>query len=180
MVKVQRFGVVPYLNVAPIIEGLRGDPSVELVRDVPSRLLDRLRRGEIDAGIVPSIDYASAPELLAVPGIAIAARGPVRSVRLLHGVPLDDVRTVALDESSHTSVALLRVLLRERLGRDPEYLTRPPELDAMLEEADAALLIGDAALFAGEDQPSLDLGAEWLARTGLPFVFAFWAAPAGA
>ena len=175
-----RLGVVPYLNVAPIVHGLLTDASVTLVRDVPSRLLDRLLAGEIQAATLPSIDYARAPEPLAiVRGIAIGSRGPVRSVRLVHQGPVDQIRRVALDESSHTSVALLRVLLRERLGRDPEYITRPPELPAMLDEADAALLIGDPALFGDEERPSLDLGAEWTALTQAPMVWAFWAAPRG-
>jgi chorismate dehydratase len=173
-----RLGVVPYLNVEPIVYGLRADPSVQLVRDVPAKLLKRLLAGEIDAGIVPSIDYAGA-DLRIVSGIAIASRGPVRSVRLVHRVPIEAIQTVALDSSSHTSVALLKVLLRERLGRDPAYKTRPPELPAMLDDADAALIIGDPALFAGEDRPYLDLGAEWTALTGLPFVYAFWACVSG-
>lgn len=174
-----RLGVVPYLNVAPMIYGLVGDPAVELVRDVPSRLLARLRAGEIDAGTIPVVDYAEAEGFEIVPAIAIASRGAVRSVRLVHEGPLERVRSVAIDASSHTSVALLRVLLREILGRDPEYLVRPPDVAAMLRQADAALLIGDPALFATGDRPYLDLGAEWTSRTGRPFVYAFWAAPAG-
>jgi chorismate dehydratase len=104
----------------------------------------------------------------------------VRSVRLVHQVPIEKIERVALDESSHTSVALLRVLLKERLGREPEYVTRPPELPAMLDEADAALVIGDPALFSSDEHPFLDLGSEWTSRTALPFVYAFWAAPPGA
>jgi predicted solute-binding protein len=151
------------------------------VRDVPSRLLERLLAGEIQAATLPSIDYArSATALDLVPGVAIACQGPVRSVRLVHAVPVEQIRRVALDASSHTSVALLKILLHERLGRDPEFVTRPPELPAMLEESDAALIIGDPALFAGDDRPSLDLGEEWIRLTRLPFVFAFWAAPHGA
>jgi chorismate dehydratase len=174
-----RLGVVPYLNVAPMIHGLDGDPSVRLIRDVPSKLLKRLLAGEMDAGTVPSIDYVGAAnELRIISGIAIASRGPVRSVRLVHWGLVEDVKTVALDSSSHTSVALLKVLLRERLGRDPEYVTCAPDLDAMLARADAALLIGDPALFSRGDHAYLDLGAEWTALTGLPFVYAFWAARA--
>jgi chorismate dehydratase len=179
-----RLGVVPYLNVEPIVYGLRDQPDIQLVRDVPAGLLARLEAGEIDAGTIPSIDYAVAalrPEPFEiVPDIAIAARGAVRSVKLVHRVPVEEIRRVALDSSSHTSVALLRVLLRERLGRDPEYVTRPPDLPAMLEDADAALLIGDPALFSTDSHPHLDLGAEWMALTGKPFVFAFWLARMGA
>ena len=131
-----RLGVVPYLNVAPMIHGLEADPSVRLVRDVPSKLLKRLLAGEIDAGTIPSIDYAgAADELRIVYGIAIASRGPVRSVRLVHKGAVEDVKTVALDSSSHTSVALLKVLLQERGGRQPEYVTSAPNLDAMMQRA---------------------------------------------
>jgi chorismate dehydratase len=174
-----RLGVVPYLNVAPMIHGLRDDPGVVLMRDVPSRLLRRLQAGEFAAGTIPAVDYAAAEGLEIVPGIAIASRGAVRSVRLVHGKPLEQIRTVALDTSSHTSVALLRVLLRERLGREPEYVERAPDLPAMLAQADAALLIGDPALFAADGRPYLDLGAAWTEMTGLPFVYAFWASPSG-
>jgi chorismate dehydratase len=168
-----RLGVVPYLNVAPIVHGLASDPSVTLVRDVPSRLRERLLAGEIDAGILPSIDYE--PTLAIVPGIAIASRGPVRSVRLVHKVPLPEIRRVAVDSSSHASAALLRVLLDARGVPGATHVVCPPDLPDMLEHADAALLIGDAALFARSELPSLDLGAEWTSLTGLPFVYAFWA-----
>jgi chorismate dehydratase len=175
-----RLGVVPYLNVAPMIHGLRNDPAVELHRDVPARLLGRLLAGEFAAGTIPAVDYAAAPGLEIVPDVAIASRGPVRSVRLVHrGQALEDVRTVALDRSSHTSVALLRLTLRERLGREPEYVEHAPDVPAMMAAADAALVIGDPALFAADGWPYLDLGAAWTEATGLPFVYAFWAAPVG-
>jgi chorismate dehydratase len=173
-----RLGVVPYLNVAPIIHGLSGDPRFEIVPEVPSRLADRLHAGEVDVGMIPSIEYALGDYAI-VPGIAIGSRGAVDSVRVFHRVPLDDVRRVALDASSRTSVVLLRILLRERLGREPEYVTAAPPLEGMLAAADAALLIGDPALYFDGDLPSIDLGQEWYERTGLPFVFAFWAGRKG-
>jgi chorismate dehydratase len=104
----------------------------------------------------------------------------VRSVSLFHRGPLEAVRRVALDTSSRTSIALTRILLRERLGRDPEYLPMAPSLPAMLEAADAALLIGDPALYFEGELSRLDLGEEWKRRTGLPFVYAFWAGRPGA
>jgi chorismate dehydratase len=174
-----RLGVVPYLNVAPMIHAFRDDPGVTLVRDVPSRLLRRLLAGEFAAGTIPAVDYAASDGLEIVPGVAIASRGAVRSVRLVYEKPLEEIRTVALDTSSHTSVALLRVLLRERLGREPEYVERAPDVPAMLSGADAALIIGDPALFAADGHPYLDLGAAWTESTGLPFVYAFWATPRG-
>jgi chorismate dehydratase len=173
-----RLGVVPYLNVAPIIHGLKADPAFEIIPEVPSRLAERLHAGTVDLGMIPSIEYA-AGDYAIVPGIAIGSRGPVRSVNLFHRKPIDALQRVALDASSRTSVALLKILLRERLGRDPEYVTLPPSVPAMLEAADAALVIGDPALYFEGDVPRLDLGAEWAERTGLPFVFAFWAGRPG-
>jgi chorismate dehydratase len=110
-----------------------------------------------------------------VPGVGIASRGPVRSVSLFHRQPLSGVRRVALDSSSRTSAALLRILLHDRLGRDPEYVVMSPSLPDMLAAADAALLIGDRALYFEGEESRLDLGQEWTERTGLPFVWAFWA-----
>lgn len=156
------------------MHGLDADPRFEILRDVPSRVADALHAGRIDLGVIPSIEYV-AGEYAIVPGVAIASRGPVRSVCLFHRRPLDELRRVALDSSSRTSAALLRILLRERLGRDPEYVTMPPSLPDMLAAADAALLIGDRALYAEGDESRLDLGEEWTGRTGLPFVWAFWA-----
>lgn len=124
--------------------------------------------------MIPSIEYA-AGDYAIVPNVAITSRGPVRSVCLFHRRPLSDIHRVALDSSSRTSAALLRVLLRERLGRDPEYVVMPPSLPDMLAAADAALLIGDRALYFDGKESRLDLGQEWTERTGLPFVWAFWA-----
>ena len=173
-----RLGVVSYLNAAPTVHGLDADPRFRLIRDVPSRVADLLHAGEVDLGLIPSIEYA-AGDYAIVPGVAIGSRGPVRSVNLYHRVPLRDVRRVALDISSRTSVALTRVLLHETLGRDPLYVPSAPSMPSMLAEADAALVIGDHALYFDGPVDRLDLGQEWLSRTGLPFVFAFWAGPLG-
>jgi chorismate dehydratase len=173
-----RLGVVPYLNVAPLIHGLEADPAFTLRREVPSRLADRLHAGEVDLGMIPSIEYA-AGEYAIVPGVGICSRGPVRSVNLFHRRPLREVRRIALDASSRTSVALLRVLLRERFQLEPECQTMPPPVGAMLENADAALVIGDPALYFEGEAERLDLGQEWTRWTGLPFVWAFWAGRPG-
>ncbi len=173
-----RLGVVSFLNAAPHSFGLDGDPRFEVTRDLPARVAARLQAGEIDLGLIPSIEYAMG-EYAIVPGIAIASRGPVRSVLLFHRGPVDTIRRVALDTSSRTSVTLARILLRERLGRDPEYVAAPPDVPRMLDRADAAVVIGDPALYYEGEEPRLDLGQEWTIRTGLPFVFAFWAGPLG-
>ena len=173
-----RLGVVPYLNVQPMVRSLRNEPSVTLESAIPSDLAGRLHTGSVDLGTVPSVEYAVG-EYALVPGVAIGSRGAVKSVVLHHTRPLTAVRRVALDASSRTSVALLRLLLLERLGHEPEYVTMPPSLEAMLDVADAALLIGDPALDARRDGPTLDLGEEWTRLTGLPFVYAVWAGPVG-
>ena len=173
-----RLGAVSYLNVEPLIYGLDHDQRFSVESDVPSRIADRLRAGDIDLGMIPSIEYAGGDYWI-VPGVGIASEGAVRSVLLFHRGRLDEVKRVAVDTSSRTSIALLRVLLAERLGREPEYLPHPPDLDEMLGVADAALLIGDAALYAEIDLTPVDLGTAWTDATTLPFVWAFWAGRAG-
>lgn len=173
-----RLGVVSYLNAAPTVHGLVGDPRFQIVRGVPSRIAALLHAGEVDLGLIPSIEYAEGDYAI-VPGVAIASRGPVRSVMLLFRGRLESVRRVAVDSSSRTSAALVRVLLRDRLGRDPEYAPMPPDVPIMLNAADAALVIGDPALYYDGDVARLDLGAEWTERTGHPFVYAFWAGRPG-
>lgn len=174
-----RLGVVDYLNAAPLVHGLDSEPGFALARATPARVAEMLHAGEVDLGLIPAVEYAFG-EYAVVPGVAIGSRGPVRSVNLYHRRPLVEVRRVALDAGSRSSAALVRVLLRARLGRDPEYVARPPCVEAMLREADAALLIGDAALYHEGEGERLDLGDEWTRLTGLPFVYAFWAGRPGA
>jgi len=173
-----RLGAVSYLNAEPSVHGLEREAGFRVERDVPSRVAERLHAGEVDLGLVPSIEYAFGRYAI-VPGVAIASRGPVRSVCLFHRGSLERVRRVAIDTSSRASAGLVRVLLHARLGRDPEYVRMAPALDAMLDQADAALLIGDPALDLESDALRLDLGDEWTRLTGLPFVYAFWAGPTG-
>jgi chorismate dehydratase len=170
---VVRLGAVSYLNAEPTVHGLEREASMAVERDLPSRVAQRLHAGEVDLALVPSIEYAFGHYAI-LPGVAIASHGPVRSVRLFHKTPLERIARVALDTSSRASVGLARVLLRARLGRDPEYVPMAPGLEAMLAGSDAALLIGDPALDAVTDLKSLDLGEEWARLTGLPFVYAFW------
>lgn len=179
-VRTCRLGVVGYLNSVPLVAGLQHDPRFELRHAVPSRVADWLAAGEVDLGLIPAIEYARQPGLRIVPGLAIASRGPVRSVLLFHKGDVDAIRRVALDTSSRTSVGLTRVLLHARLGREPEYVESAPDVEAMLAVADAALVIGDVALEHEDAAPKLDLGAEWVRQTGLPFVWAFWAGRPGA
>lgn len=128
-------------------------------------------------GLVPVAEI-SRQRLDIVPGFGIACHGAVRSILLISRTPIPQIRTLATDAGSRTSVELARVVLREVYGVTPEFVSRPPQLDSMLQECDAALLIGDAALVLDPYKLAfeiLDLGAEWYALTGLPMVFALWA-----
>ncbi len=173
-----RLGAVDYLNVRPLVHGLDASSDVILRFDVPSVCAALLAAGDIDLGMVPSITLLDRPGDCVVPGVCIGSDGPVASVALFTRKPIAEVRSIALDTSSRTSVVLTRVLCARRFDIAPSFLPHPPDLSAMLAAADAALLIGDPALFAGEaarGATKIDLGAEWTAMTGLPFVWAFWA-----
>jgi chorismate dehydratase len=172
--RLARLGAVSYLNAVPPVHGLDRDPGFRVEREVPSRVARRLHAGEVDLGLIPSIEYAFGDYAI-VPRVGIGSRGKVRSVLLFHHGPLERVRRVALDTSSRTSATLVRILLRERLPKAPQYVPMAPSLVDMLAVADAALLIGDPALDHETDAASLDLGEEWTRLTGLPFVYAFWA-----
>lgn len=171
-----RLGAVSFLNTRPLTVALEGaDTPFALSYAVPAVCADELRAGRVDLGLIPAIEYARSPEPYSiVPGVSLACRGEVLSVRLFCQKEMSQLRRVALDQSSRASAALLRILLREKYHLDPEFIETPPDLDLMLAQADAALLIGDP-VFSQRHRPSLDLGQMWLELTDLPFVFAFWA-----
>lgn len=179
-----RVGAVSYLNTVPLVWGMLHGPQheeVQLSFSIPSVCADELEHGDIEAGLVPVVEIAR-QKLEMAPGVGIACFGAVRSILLLSRVPWREVRTLAADSSSKTSVQLARIILRERFGVEPQITARRPEFEQMLSEADAALLIGDPALRISIENPPfeyLDLGEEWRALTGLPFVFAAWAGKAG-
>jgi chorismate dehydratase len=178
-----RIGAVSYLNVRPLVFGLDADPAIDLRYDVPSVCARLLAAGDIDLGMVPSITWLDRQGDRIVPGLCIGSDGPVGSVALFTRREMRDVRTVALDVSSRTSAALVRIVCRRHFAIDPVFLTQPPDVERMLEVADAALLIGDPALFLDHEARNLrkiDLGELWTDMTGLPFVWAFWSGPAGA
>lgn len=176
-----RIGAVSYLNSKPLIHGLEQfAPWAELVLDVPSRLADRLSRGDLDVALIPSIEAFRSAEYCIVSDACIACRGPVLSVRLLSRVPISAIETLALDVGSRTSVALVQILLRHRFGVTPSLQSLPLGSCTTAEsiKADAVLLIGDRAIHAtrlGFSQ-QWDLGEQWCRWTGLPFVFAMWTA----
>jgi len=179
-----RVGAVSYLNTVPLVWGMLHGPQredVQLSFSIPSACAEQLEQGEIEAGLVPVAEIAR-QKLEMAPGVGIACFGAVRSILLFSRVPWPDVRTLAADSSSKTSVQLARIILRERFGVEPQIASHQPELEPMLATADAALLIGDPALRISVENPPydyLDLGEEWGALTGLPFVFAAWAGKAG-
>ena len=146
----------------------RLDASVEEEQGVPTELNGRLLRGELDVAPISSIEYArNAGRLRMLPRLCVSSEGAVDSIQLVSKLPLEAVQTVAVTPESATSVVLTKVLLPDA--------THVP----LGEEADAKLLIGDAALKSAFEDPTPhhDLGRLWLERTGLPMVFAVWAAP---
>lgn len=179
-----RVGSVSYLNARPLARPLEDRPDLFSVRyDVPSTCAKLLHAHEIDLGLIPSIEYLQGDAYHVVPDCAVASDGAVASVALFSSRPTDEIRSIALDTSSKTSVALTKVLCARSFRISPRFLDHPPDLPAMLAQADAALLIGDHALFAdwkGAGLRKIDLGEEWKKLTGLPFVYAFWAGHPGA
>ncbi len=148
----------------------------EISYTLPSGCARALAEGSADLGIIPAAAYTQIPDLEILPEIAIASRQPVRSILLVSRKPIEDVRTVALDTSSMTSVALTKVLFAKWLGGGRTFRPMEPVLEAMLEQCDAGLLIGDPALQVDRSKyRTLDLAEEWIRFTGKPFVFAFWA-----
>ena len=185
-----RLGAVGYLNARPLVYGLDRQPRFELRYDIPSECARLLHAHAIDVGLIPSIEYLRGPGPYAfVPGPAVTSRGPVASVAIYTRVEPRDIRSIAMDTSSRTSVALATVLLRRVHGVTADALPMAPDLEAMLARADAALIIGDAALFLDHQSAirnpqsailKIDLGELWTRSTGLPFVYAVWAGWPGA
>lgn len=179
-----RIGAVGYLNARPLTWALDRSPDRWEVRyDVPSVCATLLHAGEVDLGLIPSVEYLGASDYRFVPGVGIGSRGPVASVALFTRTPLPSIRRILLDTSSRTSVALVKVLCRHRFRIDPEFVPHGPDLETMTRGSDAALLIGDPALDADHRALGLDkidLGEEWTQMTGLPFVYAAWVGRPGA
>ena len=179
-----RIAASSYLNTAPLIwsfihGSLKG--AVELFTDTaPSRCAEMLAGGEVDAALVPVIEYQRIPDLAVVPDVCVGSRSAVRSVVLVSRLNnLKKVRKVALDNSSRTSVALVKIIFREFLGLEAEWETSEPDLKSMLRRAEAALIIGDPAMKIPRDQYRVfDLATLWHEFTGFGFVFAMWMARA--
>jgi chorismate dehydratase len=174
-----RISAISYLNTAPLMwdfEHAQAGRQFDISYTIPSGCARALEAGAADIGIIPAAAYALIPGLKILPDVAIASRRAVRSILLVSKVPLEKIRTVALDTSSMTSVALTKVLFEKWLGGGRTYTPMAPDFEKMLEQHDAGLVIGDPALQIDRSRYlTLDLAEEWIRFTGKPFVFAFWA-----
>jgi chorismate dehydratase len=174
-----RISAISYLNTAPLMwdfEHGSAGRDFDISYTLPSACARALAAGGADIGIIPAIAYAQIPGLMVLPGVAIASCQPVRSILLVSRVPVDQIRTVALDTSSMTSVALTKILFEKWLGGGRTFTPADPNIEKMLAANDAALVIGDPALQIDRSRYiTLDLAEEWIRHTGKPFVFAFWA-----
>jgi len=177
-----RVCAVSYLNTVPLVWGMLDGAQqglFDLLFRLPAECAEMVASGAANIGIIPSFELIGR-EFGIVPGVGIACRGAVRSILLVSKRPAREIRTLAADASSRTSVALARIILARRYGAEPAVVSRPPDLGAMLREAESALIIGDPALRIDPGTLPyhvLDLGREWLELTGLPMVFAVWAGP---
>jgi chorismate dehydratase len=174
-----RISAISYLNTVPLMwdfEHGGAGRAFDIAYTLPSACARSLAEGTADIGIIPAAAYTQIAGLKIVPEVAIASRRAVRSILLVSKVPISQVRTVALDTSSLTSVALTKILFEKWLGGGRTFTPMAPEIDAMLAQHDAGLVIGDPALKIDRSHyQTLDLAEEWIRHTGKPFVFAFWA-----
>jgi len=178
-----QISAISYLNTAPLMwdfehadAASEARSSFDISYTIPSQCAASLRAGSADIGIIPAAAYTSIPDLAILPGVAIASRRAVRSILLVSKLPLEKIRTVALDTSSMTSVALIKILFAKWWGGGRTFTAMAPDIEPMLTTNDAALVIGDPALKVDRSQyRTYDLAEEWIRLTGKPFVFAFWA-----
>jgi len=178
-----RISAISYLNTAPLMWDFEHGDAVSQARSdfeisytLPSQCAANLREGSADIGIIPAAAYTGIPDLAILPGVAIASRRAVRSILLVSKIPLEKIRSVALDTSSMTSVALTKVLFAKWWGGSRTFTAMAPDIEQMLKTNDAGLVIGDPALQIDRSRYlTYDLAEEWIRLTGKPFVFAFWA-----
>lgn len=180
-----KVGHIQFINCLPLYYGLVHNNvllDVELIKGTPTELNKWLIEGKLDISPISSIEYCrNHKELMLLPNLAVAADGEVKSILFVSKVPIEEIdgRTVALTNTSATSQALLRIILRDKYRVSPSYFSCPPDLPEMMMEADGALLIGDDALRVLYNKSSdlylYDLGKEWKEMTGRRMVFAVWA-----
>ncbi|OQZ01466.1 MAG: hypothetical protein B6D35_03210 [Candidatus Brocadia sp. UTAMX2] len=176
MAKKIRIGVVPYMNAKPLIYRLNQHPnSIELSFEVPSLLPAMLNQDQIDVAIIPSIEYFRSGRYAIIPDICISSYEAVESVKIFSRVPIQQIRTAALDKSSLTSCTLTKIILHERYHLSPQYTQWDKHDDISQADADAVLVIGDNAMKVSDNGYfTVDLGQAWYEYTGLPFVYAVW------
>src|SRR5271155_1468277 len=207
MKKKLRISIVEYLNTAPLVWGFTDGPlagKYELSFTMPSQCAEALRRGDADIAIIPSIEYQRIENLVVLPDMAIGAKGEVRSILVVAKKPIEMAKRIALDMSSRSSAALVKLLAKEYWKISPEYVEASPDPSEMLKRADAALVIGDPALRVALKMDALsgkvpsneqccqgdpdelpvpgfetvfvyDVAYQWEEMTGKPCVLAFWA-----
>ena len=206
-----RISIVEFLNTAPLVWGFTDGPLAgryDLSFAVPSQCAEDLKAGRADVGIIPAIEYQRIENVVALPGMAVAAKNEVRSILVVSKVPIDQARSFALDTNSRSSVGLVRLLCRGHWNIAPEFIDSPPDVDEMLGRADAALIIGDPALrlrlkvdelqakvpqgkdgcCGTEEEPLVkgvqllfvyDVAQQWREMTGHACVLAIWVARRG-
>jgi chorismate dehydratase len=174
-----RISAISYLNTAPLMwdfEHRDAARDFDISYTLPSACARALQANTADIGIIPAAAYSQIPALEILPDVAIASKRAVRSILLVSRVPVEKIRSIALDTSSMTSVALTKVIFEKWMGPGRTYTAMEPDIDKMLSAHDAGLLIGDPALQVDRSRyHTLDLAEEWIRYTGKPFVFAFWA-----
>jgi chorismate dehydratase len=178
-----RIGGVPYGVGAPLLGGLDDDPNIELVLAPPTEMIPALRKGKLDAALLSSIEALRHPGSTVAAGLGIACKQEIRSVRAFRRRG-QKIRTVGCDQSSATTVALLKLLLhhvyKDETDGEPEFSTIEPTLEPDALPHDLVMLIGDPGLDADAGNREIwDLGTEWVRWTGLPFVFALWVMRSG-
>jgi chorismate dehydratase len=196
-----KISVVKYLNSIPLAWGLLEGPQknqFEPVLHTPAECADQLKEGKVDIGLIPSIEFQRIAGTKIIPGPVVSSRHRVRSVLLISNKPLHEVKTVAADSTSRTSVTLAKIIFNEFYHTRPDFRSAEADLANMLAQSDAAVLIGDKALqfmqenelpnevrqkaflkYGPEPLAVFDMAERWKFLTGLPFVFAFWAARSG-
>lgn len=165
-------GAVSFLNTKPLIYGLDKHLDIQIHLDVPSSLLPKLQQGAYDVALLPIIDFQRMPGLRLLQSSAIGSDGPTLTVGIFSKIPIPQIKTLACDPDSHTSVALARIILAEKFQIKPNFVP----ID---QPADAVLLIGDKVVSSAPPTYPyrIDLGEQWKSLTGLPFVFAAWMTP---
>jgi len=169
-----------YLNSAPLIWSFLHGPrreQLKLIDAVPAQCAQLLREAAVDVALIPMIEYQRIPNISLIANVCVGSKTEVRSVLLVSKqAEIEQIESVALDESSRTSAALLKIIFREFLRHEASWKSSTPDLHDMLRENDAALIIGDPAMtFAREGLYIWDMAALWQKYTGLGFVFAMWA-----